>query len=69
MKTDQHPLTVWRKSRNMTLEAFATAVNRSKGTVCKWEKGLMKPRPDCIRKIEEVTKRKVTLKHWVEDAS
>lgn len=54
-----HPLTAYRASQGLTMEAFAALIGATKGAVSKWEQRLAEPRATYRQKIFEVTDGKV----------
>lgn len=65
----EHPLTLLRKARKQTLEAFANDLGASKGTLWKWENRKAIPRPEYMRKIVEVSNGSVTANDWYTEAA
>lgn len=60
-----HPLTAFRRSRKLSLEAFGALVGASKSMVWKWEHGKAVPRPRYAQRIYAITKAKVTPNDFV----
>lgn len=65
----KHPLTIFRESRNQTLEAFAKDIGASKGMVWKWENRTAIPRPEYMRKIIDIADGAVTANDWYTEAA
>jgi transcriptional regulator with XRE-family HTH domain len=56
----EHALTSYRRSRNLTLQAFGDIVGATKAQVLKWERGAL-PRPETAQKIVAATEGAITL--------
>lgn len=56
----EHPITTYRRDKNLTQEAFGTPVGATKSMVSRWEACLILPRPQFIEKIENVTNGAIT---------
>jgi len=50
---DKHPLTIFRKKHNLTLKQFAEAVGVKESTVCNWEKGRFRPKPNFMQSVQK----------------
>jgi putative transcriptional regulator len=55
-----HPLTEYRKQKNISLDIFAVKVGMSKASISRLESGKQKPSADLLIRIAEVTNNQVT---------
>lgn len=55
-----HKLTLYRKTHDLTLEAFGARIGATKGMVSKWESGRATPRRHFLALIESATGGEVT---------
>jgi len=63
MEQKPHALTTYRSENGLSLETFGSLVGALKGTVFKWENGVI-PRKEYMAKIQTVTEGKVTSQDW-----
>lgn len=61
----EHPISKYRRERNLSQHAFGRLVNASKGMVSKWEACRALPRPQHIELIEDATGREVSASDLV----
>jgi|SRR5215207_1992357 len=55
MNTNTHPLREYRKRRDLTLAALASAVGSTRSQLSKIETGISRPSPDLARRLSDVT--------------
>lgn len=64
----EHPITIYRKTHGLTLEAFGALIGATKSAVWKWENWVAEPRRKHRIEIIRVTGGEITAADFLEPA-